>query len=54
MDDAIAKIEPYSDDWQREANAIARDFAPPIKPCADCNHPVVKGYCCNTCGSSNP
>ena len=29
-------------------------FCPPIYPCKDCGWPVVNGYCCTTCGSSDP
>jgi len=45
---------PYSDEWYNEANALARSFAPPIYPCCKCNHPVVKGYCCGSCGDNDP
>ena len=23
-------------------------------PCCHCGHPVLKGYCCSTCGSGDP
>jgi len=47
-------ITPYSEEWQKEANALARCYAPTIYPCCKCNHPVVKGYCCGHCGDSDP
>jgi len=47
-------MEPYSPEWQREAGALARSYAPPIYPCKKCSHPVVQGYCCTTCGTSEP
>lgn len=48
------KYEPYSAEWERAANNAARSFAPDIYPCKVCGAPVVKGYCCNNCGSNNP
>ena len=50
----IKKIEPYTPYWNKLANILARDFAPIIYPCATCGYPVPKGYCCNTCGNSDP
>jgi len=46
------KIDRFSKQWQDEANTIARSFCPPILPCGDCGHPVIQGYCCTFCGSS--
>ena len=48
------KIIPHSDQWERLANQVARDFCPSIYPCADCGGPVVSGYCCTRCGSDYP
>jgi hypothetical protein len=45
------KIVPYTPRWDRLANSLARDFAPPIYPCPDCCMPVMQGYCCTYCGS---
>jgi hypothetical protein len=44
----------YTAEWERLANELALRFAPRIYPCAHCGGPVVDGYCCNRCGSSNP
>ncbi len=46
--------KPYSPLWERAASNEARNFAPTIKPCADCGAPTVDGYCCTFCGSSEP
>jgi hypothetical protein len=48
------RIEPYTPAWERLANAEARCFCPRIYPCGECGGPVVDGYCCNRCGSSEP
>jgi len=48
------KIDRLSEQWRSEANMLARDFCPPIRPCNTCGHPVVKGYCCTFCGETNP
>ena len=50
----IKKIEPYTPQWERMANSLARDYAPTIKPCKECGHPVIDGYCCGFCKSVNP
>lgn len=41
-------------EYEREANHLAREYCPPIYPCAKCGHPVIDGYCCAFCGDSNP
>ncbi len=48
------KIKPYSIAWEKLANEMARTFSPDMYPCADCNNPVFKGYCCDYCGSDHP
>jgi len=48
------KIKPHSVEWEKRANELARSFCPEIHRCADCNNPVVKGYCCRYCGSDHP
>lgn len=48
------KIEPYSQHWEKLANAEARNFAPAIYPCKKCSYPVVTGYCCTFCGTKDP
>lgn len=50
----IIKIEPFTPQWQREANNLARTHCPTIYPCKECGHPVMVGYCCGTCGSKDP
>lgn len=45
---------PDSEEWERAANNIARQFAPSIYPCAHCDAPVAHGFCCTHCGSANP
>jgi len=49
-----AKVEPYTPDWERKANALARGFAPEAYPCRECGQPVLHGYCCIYCKSNNP
>jgi hypothetical protein len=48
------EITPYTSTWYAMANEVARDYAPPIRPCKDCGGPVIKGYCCTRCGSVDP
>jgi len=40
--------------YEREANNLARTYAPDIYPCKKCGHPVVSGYCCTFCNDENP
>lgn len=47
-------IDPESPRWEKLANQMARDFAPQIIACKHCRYPVVEGYCCRYCGSSDP
>ena len=42
------------EDYEKLANQLARDFCPVIKPCKECDHPVINGYCCTFCGSVEP
>lgn len=48
------KMEPHTAEWERQANRLARDFVGTMKACRDCGGPVISGYCCTRCGSSNP
>jgi len=50
----IKKIKPYTARWEREANKVARTYAPEIYPCETCGYPVATGYCCGYCGSCDP
>jgi hypothetical protein len=45
---------PTPEQYERRVASIAKQFAPPIYACAHCRWPVIDGYCCNTCGSSDP
>jgi hypothetical protein len=55
-EDQIKKIDPIVDweQWEEEADELARDFCPSIYPCKKCGHPIISGYCCTFCGDSNP
>ncbi len=48
------EMDPDSEEWESAANELARSFAPTIYPCQHCYGPVVKGYCCQRCGSASP
>ena len=48
------KMRPHTRAWEAMANQLARGFAPPIHPCKHCGGPVIKGYCCERCGSDEP
>jgi len=50
----MSKIKPYSDEWEKLANQMAREVAPEIYACADCGLPVFDGWCCTHCGSNDP
>lgn len=50
----VKKVKAYTRKWEKEANILARLYCPTIKPCIDCGHPVIIGYCCETCGSVKP
>ena len=40
--------------YRDEAIELALGYCPKIYPCQHCNHPVIDGFCCPTCGSENP
>ncbi len=50
----VKTYTPHDPTWERAANRLARDFCPGIYPCNRCGYPVVHGYCCTNCGSSDP
>jgi hypothetical protein len=52
--DTKKKIKAYTPRWEKEANNLARVYCPTIRPCKDCGHPVINGYCCVFCNSVNP
>ena len=41
-------------EFERLANILARQYAPPIYACQKCGYPVAKGYVCTHCGDGNP
>lgn len=45
---------PNRKEYDQARIRIALNYAPPIHDCADCGYPVIKGYCCTTCGSVHP
>ena len=50
----LPRMDRNSPQWERKANELARCFAPSIHACVDCGGPVINGYCCERCGSTNP
>ena len=50
----LPKLVPYSEEWEKKANAEARCFCPDIYPCKKCGYPVISGYCCSGCLTSDP
>jgi hypothetical protein len=36
------------------AYELALSRTPNIFACGKCNHPVIKGFCCEFCGDSDP
>ena len=46
--------DPAQKKYEKQKAKLAFDFCPPIKPCVECGHPYVEGYCCQGCGSSTP
>lgn len=45
---------PHGRKYERAANAMARGFCPPIRPCMKCGGPAISGYCCTHCGDTDP
>ena len=50
----VRKIKPLSKQWVKLAQELALSRVPNIFACGKCNHPVIKGYCCEFCGDSDP
>ena len=50
----VRKIKPLSKQWVKEAYELALSRTPNIFACGKCNHPVIKGFCCEFCGDSDP
>lgn len=48
------KLDPNGRQYKGEEAELAFSYCPTIYPCVECGHPVIKGYCCTTCGCVNP
>ena len=46
------KMKPYSPEWEREANQLARNSIR-IVPCKLCGHPRLDGYICQACSGDD-
>lgn len=46
-------INPDGREYQRLAVQLALSRVQ-VYPCRDCGGPVIKGCCCERCGSTNP
>jgi hypothetical protein len=46
--------KPTKEQYQVARARAAISFAPEMYPCKKCGWPVLNGYCCNTCGDTNP
>lgn len=52
--DEKKNLVPYSNEWEKIANGLARDWVYGIYPCKKCNYPVIPRYVCQFCGDSSP
>lgn len=51
----VRKIKPPTPkQYELSEITLAMRWTPQMYPCAKCQWPVVDGYCCSTCGDSNP
>jgi len=52
----LVRMIPYTEEWEKKAGQIARQFCPRIYPCTICGFPVITGYCCTntTCQNTDP
>jgi predicted RNA-binding protein with PUA domain len=48
------KPEPPTEDEYRAAKISMALDRVHIKPCRNCRWPVLVGYCCTACGSTDP
>ena len=48
------RIYQDSAKWRKCVVALLERYAPPIKQCRECWHPVIDGYSCTNCGNTNP
>ena len=46
--------EPTEAQYQRHKVHVMSLYAPRIYRCSKCGWAVADGYCCTTCGDSNP
>jgi hypothetical protein len=49
-----ARRRPTDEEYKIEALRIRLSYAPRVVACMKCGWPNVEGYCCNTCGDTNP
>ena len=50
----VKRYEQDSDAYKIALFNQMKRFCPPSYPCCVCGYPVIKGYCCNNCGDTNP
>ena len=50
----IVIAPPTREQYERRCNQIMYSYRPTMYPCQVCQWPVVEGFCCDTCGTSNP
>lgn len=49
------KVKPPTQaEYEKRRLQILLSYAPRTYPCGSCGWPVIDGYCCNTCGDTNP
>jgi hypothetical protein len=45
---------PTSKQFEERKLEMLTEWAPQIYTCRHCKWPVMRGYCCNSCGSKAP
>lgn len=51
----MAKIKrPTDRQFRDDKLSLLECYAPKIYPCQKCGWAVMDGYCCSTCGDTNP
>jgi hypothetical protein len=50
----IKVFKGTDEQWESIADGLARSYCPEIIPCRHCQYPVVDGYVCQYCGSTDP
>ena len=43
----------YSPEWEEKASELLKNYFT-VYPCGKCNYPVLKGYCCLSCRTTDP